>query len=239
MTADDEMNAKAGHYGITLHDIRASLRALYTGREIDLTREHALAKEWLEGCETAPEGRPDLERRLLDELEPTEISTDDRVFRGRFFESAPADYLKFGPPKPKYASRGRYNVEGEPVLYLCSSVTGVRNELGSAEPGWQLWSHRFRLSAELRLVDTRDLPPESFAAVVFWLIESVRVRSEPPPRLGSRLGQLLARRYDGMVVRGVRGDGDPPEEYWNVVVFDPINRWTHLVDRGAEPEEKR
>ena len=130
--------------------------------------------------------------------------------------------------------RGRYNAEGIPALYLCSSVNGVIRELGSPSPGYELWIQRFRVLPELRMADARELAIDSLAAAVFWLVESGRDRASPPPLLGQRLGQLIATKFDGLLVPGVRGE--PNELYWNVVVFHPGDRWLQLVDESSQPE---
>ena len=212
------------------------LGATYTGRSIDVEGGYPVAKEWLENYETSPGERPELERQLVQSLGLAAASTYDApFFRGRFFSTTPGSFQDFGPPPPDRASRGRYNAQGVSALYLCSSVIGVIRELATPPKGCRLWIQRFQILPELRMADARELAIDSLAAAVFWLIESGRDRSLPPPRLGERVGQLIGTEYDGLIVPGVRGE--PNELYWNAVVFRPDDRWLRLVDRNAQPLE--
>ncbi len=215
---------------------RGILGATYTGRSIDVEGGYPVAKEWLENYETSSGQRPELERQLIESLGLAAASTFEApVFRGRFFRKPPGSFHKFGPPPPHRAKRGRYNAQGVPALYLCSSVNGVMRERATPKPGCRLWIQRFQILPELRMADARELAIDSLAAAVFWLIESGRDRSLLPPRLGERVCQLIGTDYDGLIVPGVRGE--PNELYWNAVVFRPEDRWLRLVDRRAEPQE--
>jgi RES domain-containing protein len=215
--------------------VRGVLGATYTGRSIDVEARYPDAKNWVESYESSQEERSELERELLECLAPAPAEAIDAVFfRGRFLISPPASSMDFGPPPPDKAKRGRYNAEGIPALYLCSSVNGVVRELGSPTPGEKLWIQRFRVLPEFRIADARELTINSLAAAVFWLVESGRDRASPPPLLGQRVGQIIATKFDGLLVPGVRGE--PNELYWNVVVFHPSDRWPQLVDESSQPE---
>jgi len=228
------LRAEPERYELRGSHARGILGATYTGRSIDVEGGYPVAKEWIENYETSPGERPELERQLLQSLGLAAASTFEApVFRGRFFSNPPGSFQDFGPPPP--ASRGRYNAQGVPALYLCSSVNGVIRELGPPPPGCRLWIQRFQILPELRMADARELAIDSLAAAVFWLIESGRDRSLSPPRLGERVGQLIGTEYDGLIVPGVRGE--PNELYWNAVVFRPDDRWLQLVDRSAQPQE--
>jgi hypothetical protein len=83
------------------------------------------------------------------------------------------------------------------------------------------------------MADARELPLDSLAAAVFWLIEHGR-KPQQYPRLGERIGCLVSSNYDGLIVPGVRGEST--ELYWNAVVFRPDGRWIRLIDQTAQPE---
>jgi hypothetical protein len=230
------LQAEPGRYELRGSPARGVLGATYTGRSIDVEGGYPVAKEWLENYETSPGERPELERQLVESLGlAAAITFAAPVFRGRFFRNPPGSFHKFGPPPPDRASRGRYNAQGIPALYLCSSVNGVMRELATPPPGRRLWIQRFQILPELRMADARELAIDSLAAAVFWLIESGRDRSLSPPRLGERVGQLIGTDYGGLIVPGVRGE--PNDLYWNAVVFRPDGRWLQLVDRSAQPQE--
>ena len=228
------LQAEPGRFELHGSPTRGCLGATYTGRSIDVEGGYPEAKRWLEDYEISSCKSPDLERRLLQSLRLAPKHTFEvPVFRGRFFDDPPDSFEEFGPPPPEKARRGRYNSEGFSVLYLCSSMNGVIRELETARRSRRkLWVQQFHLLPALRMADARELGIESFAAAVFWLIESGRDRSAPP-RLGERVGQLIAAEYDGLIVPGVRGG--PRELYWNAVIFRPHDCWLQLVDRNAQP----
>jgi hypothetical protein len=230
------LQAEPGRYELRGSSARGILGATYTGRSIDVEGGYPVAKEWVENYETSPEERPELERQLVESLGlAAPITFEAPVFRGRFFSNPPVSFHEFGPPPPDRARRQRYNAQGVPALYLCSSVNGVIRELATPRRGCRLWIQRFQLLPELRMADARELAIDSLAAAAFWLIESGRDRSLAPPRLGERIGHLIGTEYNGLIVPGVRGE--PNELYWNAVVFRPDDGWLQLVDRSAEPQE--
>jgi hypothetical protein len=230
------LKAEPGRYEVHGSPTSGILGALYTGRSVDVEGGYRDAKKWLDDYETSCGANPTLEHQLLQSLRIAPSSTSCvPLFRGRFFGSPPNSSQDFGPPSPAHACRGRYNGKAVPALYLCSSVTGVKKELGAPPPGYTLWTQRFQISPEIRMADARELAIDSFAAAVFWLIESGRDRLLAPPQLGQRIGQLIGAEYDGLLVPGVRGE--PNQLYWNAVVFRPEDRWLRFVQRSAQPEE--
>ncbi len=230
------LNAEPGRYELRGSSTSGILGALYTGRSIDVEGGYRNAKKWLDSYETSGGEDSQLEQQLLQALRMVPSNTFAApLFRGRFLSRPPNSLEEFGPPPSGSASRGRYNAAGVPALYLCSSVNGVERELGTPPPGCTLWIQRFQIVPELRMADARELPIDSFAAAVFWLIESGRDRSLTPPRLGRRFGQIIGTEYDGLVVPGVRGE--PNELYWNAVVFRPEDWWRRLVNRSTQPEK--
>jgi RES domain len=230
------LKAGPGRYELGGCSARFIFGAPYTGRSIDVEGRYPDAKKWVESYEASQEGHLDLERELLESLRLTVIDTfEATLFRGRFLSSPPHPFREFGPPPFDLAKRGRYSAERVPALYLCSSKTGVIRELGAPPEGFKCWIQRFRISAGLRMVHARDLATDSLAAAVLWLIESGRDRLSDPPKLGQRLGELIGKDYDGLIVPGVRGE--PNELYWNAVVFHPEGRWERLADESVQPEE--
>jgi len=233
MAANYKMHAELGRFELRGSDVRGILGATYTGRSIDVEGGYVAAKAWVESYEASPQERPDLERLLLTSLHlAPETIFDAPVFRGRFLSEPPSSLDEFGPP-PEHTRRGRYNAEEIPVLYLCSTRAGVIRELGPSPVGRELWIRQFRILPELWMADARELPIDSLAAAVFWLIEHGQDRCKFP-RIGERIGHLISCDYDGLIVPGVRGE--PTELYWNAVVFRPANRWVRLIEENEQPE---
>ena len=233
MKPDYSFDAEPGHYRITGFPTQGILGATYTGRSIDVEGRYLEAKHWIESYEASQADVPKLERELVESLAPSESGAIEALFRGRFLTSPPGSAQEFGPPPPDLTKRGRYNAEGVPVLYLCSSVSGVVRELGPPPSGYTLWVQRFKIPAGLRIADARRLAIDSLAAAVFWLIESGRERLSPP-RLGQRVGHLIGAVFDGLIVPGVRRE--PDQLYCNTVVFHPGDRWLEFVDERYQPE---
>lgn len=236
MARNYTLHDEPGKYEVKGSPSGGVLGALYTGRLIDVEGRYAEAKKWVDDYESSQGERPQLERELLESLVPAVAGTfKGPLFRGRFLNSPSASFDDFGPPPLSRATRGRYNAEGVPALYPCSSVNGVISELGSPPVEYKLWIQRFQIRPELRMADARKLAIDSLAAAIFWLIESGRDRSAPPPLLGQRVGQIIAAAFDGLLVPGVRAE--PNELYWNAVVFRPGDRWRQLVDKDVQPED--
>jgi hypothetical protein len=226
------MHAEGGRFELRGSAVRGILGATYTGRSIDVEGGYAVAKAWVDSYEGSPKGRPYLERLLLRSLTlASEDICDAPMFRGVFRTGPPPSFGDFGPRQP--ARRRRYNAKGTSALYLCSTRAGVVRELGPFAAGRQLWIRQFRILPELRMADARELPIDSLAAAVFWLIEHGRDRWQFP-RLGERVGHLVSCKYDGLIVPGVTGERT--ELYWNAVIFRPDGRWLRLIDQTAQPE---
>ena len=234
---DYKMDCGIGHYEIAGQTAKGTLGATYTGREIDLGDESRIAQDWVDTYERSQERRPELEHKLLESLVPAPAGAFEApLFRGRRLEQPPASSKCFGPPPPGEAKQGRYNAKGTPALYLCTSRNGVMRELEWPDERKQLWIRQFQfpVPTNFRIADARNFTRDSFSAAVFWFIEHGRERGSPPPQLGARLGEIIAGKFDGLIVPGVRGDSEAL--YRNVVVFRPEECWHELVDENAQPD---
>jgi hypothetical protein len=233
------LNVEPAEYKIDASNTRGTLEAGYTGREIDVEKGYALARQWIEIYETSCDNPFEFETQFLRSLaSATKATLEGPLFRGRFFEEHQTPgFFDFGPPPAEKTQRNRYNKPGQPALYLCSSLSGVSRELDHLQrQGKSLWTQRFRLPLKLKILDARSLPGDSFASAVFWVIESSRDRSTgEPPKLGARVAELIALRgYDVMVVPGVRGE--PGDLYSNVIIFRPgDDRWKSFIEQDSTP----
>ena len=93
---------------------------------------------------------------------------------------------------------------------------------------------QYRLGPNLRMASALELPMKSLAAAMFWLIE-LKTRSDtllpeagPPSRSARRSRVRWAIR--------ARRAGRLDENYWNAVVFRPMDRWAHFVEQSVLPQ---
>ena len=228
------LKTEPGIFETTGGNSRGILGAPYTGRSIDVEEGYGRAAKWLKHFERTRKTLPDIEAQFLESIAGgREGKMSEPLFRGQYLlENDPKSIKRLGPPPAKFTKAGRYNKKGHPVLYLCTSIDGVLQELeGSRRLASKLWTLRFRLPAELRLLDARPFSEYSFLEAVFWVIESDRFGRKP--RLGARVAELVGRHFDGMLVPGVRADKGP--RYSNVVIFRPGRNWRLLVEESAKP----
>ena len=134
-----------------------------------------------------------------------------------------------GPPPKKHSREGRYNQSGEVVLYLASTIAGVRLELRTDHVCVQEY-----LLGDLRIADlTSDQLPGRLKAA-FELAENAGVDGRGGPAnfdLPHFLSEAISNAgYKGFLVPGVRGSVS--SRYSNLVVFDPESRWRDW-SRGA------
>jgi hypothetical protein len=225
------LSANAGRYNILGSHQQGELGAKYTGRCIIVGPNSNRAKRWVESYEEFPTPKPYFEQELLDCLSRGVV--DDVVYRGRTFKGIPKSFLEFGPPPPDKAKRERYNDNGVPVHYLCSSREGIKSEFLTIPDGERLWIQRFRIKPTAILADAQKLMADSFAAAVFWFIEHGRDRDHRP-LLGPRIGDLVRFEYDGLLVPGVRGNDS--QLYFNIVLLSPGDCWMQFLIHDGSPE---
>ena len=128
---------------------------------------------------------------------------------------------EMGPPPPDKASAGRYNRDGESIFYSCETKQGVMRE-PIKEPG-PLWIQRFMLpTGDLVIADLRPGRAGEFVDEVFWFAEHA---GEDPIHCGlvfsQRVASLVAKRFDGMLIPGVRGEKS--YRYGNIVVLRRVS----------------
>lgn len=154
-------------------------------------------------------------------------------FRGRRppFKKTHPSSDEMGPPTEAIA--GRYNGPSEVVLYLSDSEDGVQRECGGALEDLHL--QRFIITSDaLKLVDLRaHNRPAGFLSAVMWIAElagSNEHPSYPSKRFSQAIANLVSKRFDGMVVPGVRGEGGAT--YSNIVIFR-ASAWQDWLDESA------
>jgi len=128
----------------------------------------------------------------------------------------------------------RYNTEHARALYLADSEDGVRREMAAGEG--TLYLIRFRPPIHsLRIADFTGYPADHFLTAVFSKAEDCNVAGRGPSNyiFSQVVAELVAARFDGMRVPGVRGG--PGALYGNVVIFNRIDYWTDWLEPGATP----
>jgi RES domain len=209
-----------------------------TGREISADAEHALAAAW-SACTTHAEltnhNGCSRFRTAIHAAPILSVAMD--CFRGRVLD--PGDVpssSSMGPPPANRARAGRYNADGESVLYLSDSKDGVLREC--PDDGRHLWIQEFSLPVGTRIVDTSVSTDGKFVNQVFWFTELAEDHERMPgPTFSQFVAQIVAERSDGMLVRGVRGE--PNLRYCNIVMFRPEADWALWVSASSAPTKVR
>jgi hypothetical protein len=171
----------------------------------------------------------------LDAVLPID-STEIRCFRGQALavNSEPPPLDRLGPPPTEYVVEGgRYNRPGNSVLYLSDTEEGVQRELAEREGEFEIWMLRFLVrTTDLRLADFTHFDPDHFLTAVFWHAERAETELYPTFVFSQTVAEIVARRFDGMIVLGVRGENG--FNYRNVVIFRPHALWRNWVYASSQ-----
>jgi hypothetical protein len=224
----------------TRAEASASVDRAKTGRVLDYHSPHEiqcdiLAAEWmsLDSVELMISHRA--RERFESELARIPaISISQEVLRGRHFD--PSDPKRsisseFGPPPQELCSAGRYNMPGQPVLYLASSDDGVRSEV-QVPPGRVLMSQGFFVPTDLRIADLTNNSIDPFIANAFDRAEHMESAEYFRSNV---LAQLVSRQFQAMLVPGVRGSRQ--NRYSNLVVFSPEELWRRWLNPSSAPRK--
>jgi len=197
-------------------------------REFDLARAWALSTGFETHEAYAEFAAAMLKAPLVPDLEIV-------CYRGRSLATGSPQRECFGPPKDAQARGNRYNAPGKAVLYLCDAAAAVAREVHQGQ-GERRWVQKFVIpTTRLRLADFA--PEEGFLNHVFGETEDAidPSTSVPPPGPTWAFSQFIAscvgRQFDGMRVRGVRGESG--FAYCNIVIFDPALRWSSWLDSSS------
>ena len=166
-------------------------------------------------------------------------------YRGRSFcEPSIPTSSDMGPPPSGSKVCGRYNYDGQIVLYLSCSSEGVDREM--REDRQSIWIQSYTLQLDhLRIADFRPLIdakqiPGDFDDLlnhVFWWTETASPDCGAQFVFSQFVAGRVASAFDGMLVPGVRGDRST--RYDNVVLFRPHDRWQDWLTEGCSPQRLR
>jgi hypothetical protein len=124
---------------------------------------------------------------------------------------APSSAEMGPPPLTEKTSGGRYNRPGEHVLYLSDSEYGVIREFCALGAKGIPYIQQYRLPCQqLKIADFTSIPPDHFVTQVFSKAEECNVegRGLPGYNFSQTIAELVAAKFDGMRVPGVRGISD-------------------------------
>lgn len=203
-----------------------------TGSRVSANSVHARVQAW---AMSPVHDRNEAEREFVNSLsnvrrlEPSELI----CFRGR------RDFTSGCIPQPNdmgpspVARAGRYNRQGKSVLYLCETEKGIMREpIGGTGA---LWLQRFLLpTSDLTIADLRPGRADEFVDQVFWFAEHA---GEAPNHcsleFSQHVAELVAERFDAMMVPGVRGDKS--YKYSNIVVLRQVSEWMSWLHPESLP----
>ena len=211
-----------------------SAEQLRTGRRIQGDSLHARVQGWA----TSAIGGHSVEKEVIAALAAVSPMAPAELvcFRGqrRFPVGYRPDATEMGPPPSDNASGGRYNSEGCSVLYLAETTDGVARE--SIAGSGPLWVQKFIVPTSiLRIADLRVGCTDDLLNQVFWLAEHAgEAPVYPGYRFSQRVASLVAERFDGMMVPGVRGDRCC--RYANVIVLRQMSEWSSWLDLHSQPQ---
>lgn len=204
-----------------------------TGRDIHESEWWAPVNGWAKLPTFEKMMRHELANRFRKYVEDKTPKTGDplSVFRGRGIKDGTVPNSKqMGPPPTDghVEDDGRYNKAGKAVLYLSSTDDGVRREQDAWNVEGVPYVQEFVLPLDgLRIADFTD-HGDDFINTVFDNAERCKVSGFDINNylFSQTVAEIVATKFDGMMVPGVRGDAD--SHYTNVVIFDPHepkDRW--------------
>ncbi len=197
-----------------------------TGRQIVAAEAHGLARAWQASSLSYSDFRahPAFGRFEAEIGSVARLDGTLRCFRGRTDAPENPSIDDFGPPPPDKVSEQRYSDRDHAALYLSDAPDGVVREIGA--PGVRVAIRAFQIPCgEYRIANFADLGEASFLAQVFWLAE----QNEKGGSAFSRwIGREVGRQFDGMLVRGVRGENGAL--YQNLVILSPDEKWRAWID---------
>jgi RES domain-containing protein len=140
------------------------------------------------------------------------------AYRLQWVTGIPDRMRMAAPEKP---SVGRYNNEGQPVLYTSLDATGAFFEMQAGGPSeyHRLWLQEYRIPVTgMRILDARPAATEN--DIVDLAFDYCETTERVHPYYGSRRIASLVRAlgFDGILVPGVRGGREC--RYTNFVVFN-------------------
>jgi hypothetical protein len=214
----------------------------HTGRVVRGTEAKIRADEWASLTDRDKMLMHQVAEDLRDLLDSVRCLSVDSIplFRGRCIRDGkpePPSVQRMGPPPLNLPLReGRYNRHGEQVLYLADSLEGVRREMECPNEG-TLWVIRFCVPiASLHIADFSSWwPSDHLITAVFSRAEMCKVPGRGPDNyvFSQTEGDLVSKRFDGMMVPGVRGA--PGAHYRNVVLFHKFEGWQSWANPGEPP----
>ncbi len=218
----------------------ASIVSGGTGRETAITPLAARVQEWA----SLPDRTTLLAHPLAAEFRaalsavPVMSGSVVDVYRGQSIKRKddPPSMKRMGPPDSSFApGEGRYYADGRRALYLADSENRVRREMGRWNKVGAPYVVRASLPLTVRIADLSHLSTDDLISTVFWCAEMCGLEGygDRPYRFSQIIAELVAERFDGMRVPGVRGE--PGHHYRNIVLFHQLEGWPNWIDPARPP----
>jgi Protein of unknown function (DUF2934)/RES domain len=222
--------------------VTATQRFGHTGREVLGADAERRAIEWAALTNRDAMLKHSAAEDFRDLIASAPCLTSDVLilFRGqgiRDTEPVPPLIARMGPlPLDRTPGEGRYHRAGERVLYLADSTDGVRREMEA----WLTQGTPYVIRVEvpltsLRIVDFSNWPSDHLITAVCSRAEMCNVPNRGPANyvFSQVVGELVAERFDGMKIPGVRGA--PGAHYRNVVLFRGLTEWAKWTSPSSPP----
>lgn len=228
----------SGHGSVGTFNARATLSARIdgTGRTVNADQIFGQIDSWAR----MPEPRcSEYVQRVQDALQVCPAVNLDNIvgYRGRRFSGTTPSRYDFGPPPRNVAPPNRYNSPESPALYLCTTREAVSRELSASA---DVWVQQFDIPlagihvADLRSPEGRE---DQLLAAMMWFAELAGQDGYPNQDFSRLVASLVAEKFDGMLVSGVRGDQSLI--YCNLVIFEPGDIWHNWLSSNLPSRYER
>jgi hypothetical protein len=208
-----------------------TLRYGPTGRESIGDEEYELFQAWCQGDEDQLFSDKYFTKKILPELKMAKLLKGKLNYYRGVLSDVIFDIPRMGPcPKDKFvpSKENRYNFDFV-AFYLAETELGVMRELKELNPSYEkacILKYTINFD-ELRIAD--------LAADGIMLVNELMFHCElcgkegyPTKKFSQHIGRYLSSLFDGVIVRGVRGDKN--YHYKNLVWFNKLDRHKKYIN---------
>jgi hypothetical protein len=205
-----------------------TLRYEPTGRESIGNEEYALFQSWYQGDKKRLFKDKYFIKNLLPQMEKAKILTGVADYYRGVLSDGILSIPRMGPcPKDKFhpSKENRYNFDFA-AFYLAQTEIGVIKELKPPDGKVCILKYTIDFN-KLRIADLTDDGLRLVNDLMF-LCELCGEEGYPSKEFSQSIGKYLSSLFDGVVVRGVRGDKN--YHYNNLVWFNNLDHYPKYVN---------